>query len=781
MRNADACCGSIIKLVAGPGLSGSEAWGQWRSAGEWAAWFAKPSNYCRLPVEYQLSVEPGMAAGYADVPTGFVGRMRVSLLSVLNSLAPISSCELRWLGAQSGNAAYTVSAMMLWGRAMTKAGLHAIACRACSANMAAWVDDGIVEAEQISRRACAAEGGSLGSHVLLARLKTLLGRDLRGHDRLEEVEARTTQGHAHSYGRSGDFASDAAWRRDLGGALRSMLSNALQANTIAVDQSQDKWAATRGLWVPTGTSSMQREHVAGPNKHFMEAASAVGWPVSKKAVWTDRRLDLDALLQTKPRIEARGATKNEPGLKRRPLRAADDTSYLIAAYASAGLEKTYTENGAVMRQRPSDVQETTRSISNCRGPYILCIDYSDFNMTHQVSSRALVSAIMADIYRKKQMHKTAAAAEWMAAAHFNHFVDGKRVLRGLSSGERDTARDNTILHTAYAMLATRALGQIGREFERAFFRCCGDDEIAVGLNWHTAVSYALELAEQGHQLQPRKMMLSRDCGEFLQYNMFTDGRLPTQPLCPALINAVSGSWYKTARYDPASVPEQAADAFGGLARRGLDLNVCRKLTISCCHWLARDVPWRAMLNAHHLFSTRDTKPAFKTNVDAAEVRRHVPVATRGATDYAEWLERRFPGMINEFASRGSVHDMVDVGCFGAAAAALRGTAVPESEGFVDDVRVVHSDVSVDMQARNNCCRSWLVADIGSRVGVKEQLAFLSGLPASAFEGGKARQVLKKLGNTERAVFNAEEPRKLRWPKPMMHIIPGAMLAAFEGC
>jgi hypothetical protein len=744
------------------------------AAAEWAAWYASPANYCKLAAPKETAVTQAMAEGYASTPTGFVGRMRVSLLSVLNAMAPLSACEARWLELQKGQQAYTVSAAMLWARTLDEKGFHPVACRAMRVPLSLWESQNIIELEQIARRSSSMHGGAQGSHVLVARLKTLMGRDLRGHDTSAEIEQRCALGQPHEYGPSQPWPR-ANWRRDVIAVLQKLLGTALDEHVPSRDQEPSRWAVTRGLWLPAGTSS-NKITTADPAGPTLAAARSKGWPYSKKAAWANSQLKLSELLSKQPRIDARGATKNEPGLKRRALRAADDCSYLIAAYASAGLEKTYTEAGAVMRQRPSDVQETTRAVANNKD-HILCVDYSDFNLTHQVSIRAAMSQVLADIYRNKGMPHAADAATWMRDAHFNHHIDGHRVLRGLSSGERDTARDNTVLHTAYATIAMLAQGAAGQRLQQGFFRCCGDDEILVGVRWPDAVGYVLELEAQGHAIQHRKIMLSQHTGEFLQYNMFTDARMPTQPICPALINAVSGSWYKSSRYDPASVPQQAADAFSALARRGLNQLTAKKLTISCCNWLVPQMPWRRMLNAHHFFASTTLKPDTNTATTLADVRAACIPTSVAARDYCTWLQTRYPTLFTALPAIGAqVIGAIDLDIYGAAVAALK-TTPADAVQAEDDISVGSVDRPFPTET-GALARAWLAADGARRVDQFEALAFATGLPVSLLKGPTLTQVVKALRNEDLAKVAIEHNRPLPMKGAMRFMLPGAIVSYF---
>lgn len=78
--------------------------------------------------------------------------------------------------------------------------------------------------------------------------------------------------------------------------------------------------------MPTGTSSIKKD--TNDSKWIIQAQEK-GWPLSKKYRWANRECSLKECLQREPRIDARAATKNEPGLKRRALRAMDDHSFLV--------------------------------------------------------------------------------------------------------------------------------------------------------------------------------------------------------------------------------------------------------------------------------------------------------------------------------------------------------------------------------------------------------------------------------------------------------------------
>jgi len=661
-----------------------------------------------------------MAAGYPEPPTGFRGRMRVSLLSVINALSPLTACEINCLSNQKGQPAYCVSALLLWLRSCTEAGEHAIACKCARTRLEDWLDEDIPEAEQITRRAGCGMSGTSGSYVLFGRIKTLMGRDLRGHDIKDEIEQRSCVSVTHAMGP--ELSRD-AWYRALHYELHQVVGEAM-SRTSPGEQSPAQWGNTRAIWMPGGTSSEKTG-----NWHALAEQCDLDPKIlinSKKMVWATQPLDLGQLLKQTPAINARAATKNEPGLKRRPLHAANDTSYLIASYASAGAEKTHSIRGSVMRQRPNDVLEAMLALKQAsEDKLVLCVDYADYNKTHTILTRCLLSAISSRALLAAGKQQMAQAADWMCRAHQNHYINGVRIAQGLSSGERDTAKDNTTLHLAYANMAWKAACG-GRQIDTdCFFRCCGDDELLVGCTWLQAIAYIDELQAQGHRLQVRKLMLSSDHGEFLQYNMFSRGGLPKQPLAPALINFVSGSWYKSSSYIKEQIASQVASSAAGICRRGVDLGVARKLAISCCNWLVGEAAdWRAQLAATDLFGNHAVDPPAKSEPVAPTTGMKESLA---AQDFCNYMRGRYPALVSRY---GEPH--IKAAAAASAFAQILSEATRKRDKqlvtthSIDQVPIVEPDVRDELQLATKCINS----PSGSREDYRDMVAFTAGLPPS---------------------------------------------------
>jgi hypothetical protein len=759
-----------LRQVAGPGLSGDDSELAYRSARQWAAWFALPSNYCRRTQQRQVEVTKQMAEGYLTAPAGFLGKMRVSLLSILNALAPLTRCEEDWLSAQKGQTDYQVAALMLWARTATERKCHAIACKMAKVPLDMWLDEesNLMTVEIISRQACHAEGGGDGAHILLARCKTLTGRDLRSHDVDAEIKSRSQIETVHYYDTQKGYDRE-GWCNDMQKTLTRLVESSLNpGNTF--DQDENKWSKTRALWMPQGSSSQPKSHGRECLAEKFQNDKAINR--TKKMAWFDRNLSLQELLAKTPGLHCRAATKNEPGQKRRALHAADDISFLMAAYVSSGMEKTMSQGGAVMRQRPSDVQETAQNAIACGGrKWILCIDYSDFNKTHTVTSRYMLSRTIAQTLRKCGARKRAHAAEWMALAHLNHTLNGHMVNQGLSSGERDTARDNTLLHVAYSKMAIRPLRHECPTLETAVKRFCGDDEIVIGLDWYDAVMYTKQLELQGHKIQQRKVMLSRNHGEFLQYNFSSDYKTPTQPLAPALINFISGSWYKRTVYEKTAIPQQVSDSAAGLWRRGLSYKTATQLAISSSSWLCAGLPWKNLLMSTNLFGGKQI-PEYKFKKEVEPVYAHAPAQKAQAVkDMFSWINSQYPDLPKELSGIETANQLRDQ-AYGAVIG--RATKFDLEHDYEDATLVdVPPEPHIDS---NHMCKTWCTTAAGERLDPMDMAAMQAGLPVQWLRGKHGHTIMKLLPNSVQKNLNIQDPPGWKLQPAELASLPGAIVA-----
>jgi hypothetical protein len=561
-----------------------------------AAWMARTRREHRRQesrMEEHETVKEVDHSRFAETPSGFKRRARVTLQTVANAA---QAAGQKWTQAiievnqDTGVSEYQVAALLIWVACASNKMQEMLATRAALYPMAKWEEDGIMEISEITRKAAQQENSRISDHTLFARMKTLLGRDMRQADFEEEVKNRSGIINARKLP-EGNYQE---WKRALRKAIHEVAKNAFLGMGPENDETISEMWEKRSLWAPSGTSSVDKNRRVEIGK-YSERSRGLRW--SKCTAWSVCR-DIDETKISEkqdkvPEMVARPATKNEPGLKRRVLRACDDYTFLRQAHASGHIEKNFKAMGAVMRQTPDDVKEVGEKIRSAKmfkggKKLIMCLDYSAFNENHNVSDRWLLNMILAGRMEECGLKERAKSARWVARAHLNHYIDGRRVNSGLSSGERDTARDNTLLHCCYSRIAMRianarlnATGDeqstMSEEEWDTKFRCCGDDEIVVGVTREFCREYMRAVKEMGFRLQVKKTMLSETTGEFLQYEYRKDGRLPEQPPAPNAINLVSGSWYKAAGYNEEDLPMQMEQAIASIVRRGCRVEMAQEL------------------------------------------------------------------------------------------------------------------------------------------------------------------------------------------------------------
>jgi hypothetical protein len=717
---------------------------------------------------------------FKEAPAGFLGRMRTSLQSVVNHIKlPQLLIEAIYNNNQ-GQLEYVVSSLMLLCDALHGQHAHTIAAALANTPIAEWDERGTGELESVARQATHLEikynAGEPNfpnyKHALVGRLKTITGRDLRQHDVDAEVAQRSYASQPHAYNLDADEQCD-CWHHDLYTALRSYCSEAV-ATAPNMPQDLENWWAARAVWLPHGTSS-QKIHEERLLKTIL----------INKAIRNTKAIILGAKdcnylqqgMLSKPKIVCRAATKNEPGKKRRPLRAADDLSYVIAAFGSSNLEKYLSIRGSVMRQTPDDVRRTAAHVaaSAMTNGYILCIDYSDFNNTHTTRSRCLANLAMARAHLASGNTQQARAAYWMAQAHLNHWLGATRSNQGLSSGERDTARDNTMLHNVYSGLVGAQCDRRSNGWRRPkFTQMCGDDEIVGGFRWSDAVQYVMEHARQGHKVNARKIMLSKYCGEFLQYNMIAIGeKVPAQPLPPALNNFVSGSWYKSSNYSVGAYPQQVAEAAASCIRRGAQHDTMTMLCAATCSWLCRGTNWRNALMATNLFGAITTKPT------TDKERQNNPASAiiwPAVSDYVRLICSRFnvpTGMI------GTIADYAKTNLISSVESDLRLICETAAEGEKDALRLTMPQ-AVKPKDLTDAVHKWRTAERDVRMDQKTWMAVQLGLPLQLIDKIGIRTAMEMANNRQRQHINkTDEPRVHTLTPQLMAMLPGAIAPYFR--
>lgn len=363
--------------------------------------------------------------------------------------------------------------------------------------------------------------------------------------------------------------------------VQGMVENTI--NTSVVEGVQDWWDARWGH-SPSGSSSLR--HLIKPVVLVDERLSSATRP-SKKAVAEQLPDDFAVqMLARQPLIVARGSTKNEPGGRSRVLIAAGDPEYTVEAFASVHVEKGMNLEGIKARQTPDDVaQWFTCSLQTMYGETYLAMDYADFNTEHE--SRTMT---MGDLEFAWQWHcqagGTAAGRDkviaclWVAHAQSNKWVSCPigfyRAWEGLFSGDRNTARDNTLYHGVYSKTAEECARAYDAEVELRDPNYTGDDEDSKFNDWQAAFWYMAVHRDMGFVLKPAKQQ--RGEHEFLQRSII-DKSMPIRPLCASISMFSSGNWYQDVYLWYDSAVAAASDQVWDMVCRGMPIDFGRRLAV----------------------------------------------------------------------------------------------------------------------------------------------------------------------------------------------------------
>jgi len=292
------------------------------------------------------------------------------------------------------------------------------------------------------------------------------------------------------------------------------------------------------------------------------------------------------------RAHARGSTKPEPGLKKRALLAVDDITALVAGYASNNIETVVKSDGMVLRQDPADVSEWV-NFDVGDDVWRVSNDYSNFNILNSLRSLQLVDIMLAKHWLQlpyRFAKQKAAASHWVAASYNKATMQCPlgtfQTVAGLWSGHRNTARDNTILHTVYL----RAISSVMRALFTATpyhvskQRICGDDETLGYSHWHVAVCHTLVADALGYTSQVSKGMLSLAHDEFLQL-IRIPGRPPKYPVANTILTFCSGNWYKDPVRNLGTTVKDISDHLWDMHLGGVPLQVCQQLGMQVLDYL----------------------------------------------------------------------------------------------------------------------------------------------------------------------------------------------------
>jgi hypothetical protein len=381
---------------------------------------------------------------------------------------------------------------------------------------------------------------------------------------------------------------------------------------------------------------------------------------------------------------------------------------------------------------------------------------------------------MASAHNQKANYEQARASMWLAEAQLQHYIDGQLSNQGLSSGERDTARDNTMLHNMYAKRVAFALKHSGCSWRPAQYTAmCGDDEIAIGMSWAAGVSYVLEHEQQGHSIQKRKIMISTGKGEFLQYNMQSGNiKCPTQPLAPALNNFVSGSWYKTAAYQVSDYPHQVSEAAASCIRRGARHDTMCRMAISTCNWLCEGFPWRRSLLATNLFGSTNAKPLVDTTTRKDPKILYTMTKPQGVGDYVDSINRRFRLTDEER------HKVFSYACDNVYASYMADTRAKITSSNQEDVPGPISWPKW-IPPSNKLMQQWQTNAVVERTDQNTWLAVQLGLPLPLISRLTVQTIVARASNEMRSHIDLQTPATQMMIDPVeMAALPGAVAPFF---
>jgi len=353
-----------------------------------------------------------------------------------------------------------------------------------------------------------------------------------------------------------------------------------------------KWWKQRWRNWPKGSTSSHKE-VKARLEGRSKSLDFEMRPTKKTLAETVSWQEFLTWLMSVPSCIARVSTKHEPGHKNRALFAQDDKGAAIAGFASDGVERNVQYAGMVIAQMPKDVQEWIGFEGS--NLWRVSNDFSNFNILHSLDALASVSQHLAEAWLhywkttgdRQGVHR-AYCETWTALSYRNCYTSGPagyRVLCGLYSGHRNTARDNTILHLAYQrMIANAVAGLLNVATRPRRVRMSGDDETTSYQTWEEAVIYPLVADALGLKSKPEKGLLSMDNDEFLQL-MRKRGGLPTYPVAHTILTYCSGNWYKDPVRDLPSTIPAIEDHCWSLVLGGVPQRVVRLLAADTLDYL----------------------------------------------------------------------------------------------------------------------------------------------------------------------------------------------------
>lgn len=435
------------------------------------------------------------------------------------------------------------------------------------------------------------------------------------------------------------------WHADLHATLHTLTSEIVSetVRSARLDRAS-RWWESRWAWTPSGSSSARyrADHIKTADERLASGARP-----NKKSVFEELPDDYyEKLISCYPKIYvARASSKHEPGkLAGRALYAVADEPFIISSYASVHMEKHMNIWGIKAKQTPADVVDWI-SVGLRRPPRStwVSLDYSDYNTEHEHGTLYKLNEQLAVAWLKHAedpivRRDKATASMWCATAHMQAWVEGAgdepwRAFSGLFSGDRDTARDNTLLHGVYSRMALRYTQIVDPSAAILSANYTGDDEDTLMNDWVSASIYLGMHSHMGFVLKPAKQMVSAVIHEFLQRLTVPDA-LPTRPLFATLSQYASGNWYKDVFLWYDAAVQSVSDNVWEMVTRGLPVIYGRRLAVETLNAMMRvPITSRAAVEAPELSAL--AAPGVKTPIAWKQL-EWWPYRNSGSTVHPLW-------------------------------------------------------------------------------------------------------------------------------------------------
>lgn len=283
----------------------------------------------------------------------------------------------------------------------------------------------------------------------------------------------------------------------------------------------EDFVKARQRWSPAGSAGGKKltvnNEVIRLNKHsYFENT-----PTEEVLGWID----------TKPRLQARGSEKMEPG-KSRAIYATGVIDQTLVTYVIGKLEarmgrvKSLVNNHIGLRE----VADIGARLLNVTSGSIECtmLDFADFNYQHTIEMQYILFDVIYNELKRYRNADLSKAAKWVRDAQLNQTVrfpndiTEYRVTQGMFSGVRSTDFTNTLLNLAYISACMEIVEERAQIKPIELFHLHkGDDVWVTNKSRLWAILLYKTMEEAGFVFQASKQMFDQNRAEFLRV-LYTD-------------------------------------------------------------------------------------------------------------------------------------------------------------------------------------------------------------------------------------------------------------------